>query len=188
MRGKTLRTFISFVILCIVTTIIPTSWGESYRSLPLKHDRIHDPSGAAINVLQDPSEAMAKFPMDRRGQINWVQTINEGLIEPRKSIDGDEFGGEMILEMDMDIIMTSTAEMPHVRFPHLAHTQWLACANCHPKIFKPQKDSNPINMSEVLGGNFCGRCHGKVAFPLWTCERCHSVPHEGSPAAWWGKK
>jgi hypothetical protein len=23
-----------------------------------------------------------------------------------------------------------------------------------------------------------------VAFALWTCERCHSVPHEGTPKRW----
>lgn len=159
---------------------------ENYHTKSLEKDQIHDPKGEAIKILQEPAVAMKEFPLDRRGMPNWVKVLQTGKISPRKSLSGDELGGkEVMLEMDMDIIMTSTAEMPHVRFPHLAHTQWLACSNCHPNIFRPQKDSNPINMTEILGGNYCGRCHGKVSFPLWTCERCHSIPHANSPAAWW---
>ncbi|NOY63581.1 MAG: hypothetical protein GXP10_10625 [Gammaproteobacteria bacterium] len=152
---------------------------------PLAEDGIHDPDNPAVNTLQNPDEALADFPTDRRGEVNWVRAINEGYINPRKSLTGDEFGGEMLLEMDMDIIMKQTRQMPHVRFPHLAHTQWLACSNCHPKIFKPQLEGNPVSMDKILRGEFCGRCHDKVSFALWTCERCHSVPHENSPPAWW---
>jgi c(7)-type cytochrome triheme protein len=90
-----------------------------------------------------------------------------------------------MLEMDMDIIMTNTAYMPHVRFPHLAHTQWLDCSNCHPKIFVPEKGANPVHMNAIFRGEFCGRCHDKVSFSLFICERCHSVVHEGSGPKWW---
>lgn len=127
------------------------------------------------------------FPMDRLGMIDWVKSINEGYVNPRKSISGDEFDGEMLLEMDLDIIMKQTSNMPHVRFPHLAHTKWLACSNCHPKIFVPQYEANPVSMEKVLRGEFCGVCHDKVSFPLMTCERCHSVSHEESAPAFLNK-
>ena len=74
--------------------------------------------------------------------------------------------------------------MPWVRFPHLAHTRWLDCSNCHPAIFLPQKGANKVNMDAIIGGEYCGRCHDKVAFALWTCERCHSVQHETSTKAY----
>ena len=75
----------------------------------------------------------------------------------------------------MDIIMEKTGEMPLVLFPHRPHTEWLDCNNCHDKIFIKKVDANPINMLAILSGNYCGQCHGAVAFPLTECNRCHSV-------------
>jgi c(7)-type cytochrome triheme protein len=152
---------------------------------PLAKDGIHDPTGEAINILQDPAQSMKDFPKDRRGEVNWVEALRKGYISPRKSRTDDPWENELMQPMDMDIMLDKTAQMPHVRFPHLAHTEWLACSNCHPAIFIPQHNANPITMTKILNGQFCGRCHGKVSFALWTCERCHSVPFEGSPAKWW---
>ena len=148
----------------------------------LKSDGIHDPVNEAINTLQQPEKAMKDFPADRRGAVNWAQAIEQGIVDPRMSLRGEE---EMNI-MDMDMLFKDTGDMPWVRFPHLAHTRWLDCSNCHPKIFVPQRGGNPeIGMDAIIAGNYCGRCHDKVAFPLWTCERCHSVTHKGSPTAWW---
>jgi c(7)-type cytochrome triheme protein len=30
-----------------------------------------------------------------------------------------------------------------------------------------------MTMDELNDGKYCGVCHGKVAFPLTTCARCH---------------
>ncbi len=150
----------------------------------LYQDGIHDPTNEALASLQQPAEAMADFPADRRGGVNWVLAIEKGIITPRASLDGSE---EMPV-MDLDILFRDTGEMPYVRFPHLEHTRWLDCSNCHPAIFVPQQGGNPnINMDAILAGQYCGVCHGKVAFSMWTCERCHSVPHEGSKA-WWRER
>lgn len=155
------------------------------NNVSLKDDNIHDKTNPAINSLEDPVVAMKDFPFDRRGEINWVKAIADGTINPRMSRTGKD---ENMNIMDMDIIFKNTGQMPWVRFPHLAHTRWLDCSNCHPKIFIPQKGGNPgIGMDAIIAGQYCGRCHDKVAFPLWTCERCHSVPHKGSPVAWWRK-
>ncbi len=136
-------------------------------------DGIHDPTNETTRVLQQPYEAMANFPRDNMGIIDWVKTLESGLIDPRKSLKEGE--GEMFV-VDMDIIFKNTRSMPYVRFPHKAHTEWLTCANCHPAIFIPQKGANPISMSDIIQGNYCGVCHGKVAFPpTMNCGRCHSV-------------
>ncbi len=59
------------------------------------------------------------------------------------------------------------------RFPHSTHTEWLACATCHPRIF-PYRNT-PVTMGDVFTGRFCGECHGKVSFPVASgCERCHT--------------
>jgi len=147
------------------------------------HDNIHDPENNAVHTLQNPVVALKDFPRDRRHQVDWVQALDQGFIDPRADIQGKT----KIKELDKDIIMKNTQFMPWVRFPHIVHTRWLACSNCHPKIFIPKEDANPISMNKVLRGQYCGVCHDKVAFALFICERCHSVPHKGSGPAWWGK-
>ena len=143
--------------------------------VPLAQDGIHDPTDSAVKVLQEPSDGMKGFPRDSAGIINWVKALNEDLIEPRMSKDGKG----VMYPIDFDIIFKNTGSMPNVRFPHLPHTQWLTCANCHPAIFLPQRGGNPITMSAIIQGKFCGVCHGKVAFPpTMNCGRCHSVPRE----------
>lgn len=156
-------------------------YAEQVQTESLKNDGIHDEQNPAIKSLQDPHESLSKFPQDRRGGVNWVKALDDAIIQPRETLSG----AEGILVMDMDILFTNTGSMPHVRFPHLAHTQWLDCSNCHPNIFVPRRGANKIGMDAILAGEFCGRCHDKVAFALWVCERCHSVPHEKSPKAWW---
>jgi len=150
-------------------------------SISPRNDEIHDTINNAIDILQDPAKAMANFPRDRRLQVDWVATLKQGLIEPRANLQGTS---EM-LTMDIDILMKNTQFMPWVKFPHSAHTQWLACENCHPNIFIPQEGANPISMNKVLRGEYCGVCHDKVAFSLFICERCHSVPHKDSGPKWW---
>lgn len=151
------------------------------RTEKLATDGIHDPKNDAIHVLQEPADAMAAFPQDRRGGVDWVRALELGIISPRANLSGKE----AMVTMDMDILFKDTGKMPWVKFPHLAHTKWLACENCHPKIFIPQKGANNPSMDGILAGEHCGRCHDKVAFALWICERCHSVPHENSPQKWW---
>lgn len=148
----------------------------------LKEDGLHDLSNDALNSLQEPEKSMSNFPIDRRGGINWAKAMDDGTINPRMSRTGER----NMNVMDMDILFKDTGQMPWVRFPHLAHTRWLDCSNCHPAIFIPQKGGNPeIGMDAIIAGKYCGRCHDKVAFPLWTCERCHSVAHKNSPPVWW---
>ena len=53
----------------------------------------------------------------------------------------------------------------------------------HP--FVADENANPIKKEEIFKGRYCGVCHDKVAFSSFVCERCHSIPHPGSPAKWW---
>lgn len=156
-------------------------FADEVKTEALATDGIHDPSNGAIHALQEPAEALSAFPLDRRGGVDWVKAMDLGIIEPRADLKGQT----QMTVLDMDIMFKDTGQMPWVKFPHIAHTKWLACSNCHPAIFKAKKGANSdINMDGILAGEYCGRCHDKVAFALWTCERCHSVPHEGTPARW----
>jgi len=149
---------------------------------PQQADGIHDVASEALATLQDPQEALQGFPRSSAGSIDWVRALQAGIVSPRTTV---EEGGGPMAELDFTIVMAETREMPYVRFPHKAHTQWLDCSNCHPAIFVPQAGANPINMGAILQGEYCGRCHGRVAFSIYECERCHNVMHRDSPERWW---
>ena len=139
---------------------------------PLAEDGLHDPLSPAIGILQEPGTALSLLPPDSAGnRVSWVRALRERYIEPRTNI----FPETKIEILDMDIIMDRTGELPLVMFPHKPHTEWLDCANCHDQIFVKKVDANPINMFAILSGQYCGQCHGAVAFPLTECNRCHSV-------------
>ena len=152
---------------------------------PLKKDGIHDPSNPAINVLQEPADALSILQQDTAGNmVDWARSLEYGFIEPRGSIEGED--EPEVLETT--VLMRNTMPMRYVRFPHKTHTQWMSCETCHDSIFVAELDANPINMGKILRGEYCGICHGAVAFPLTECDRCHNtdsstVRHEVMPPA-----
>ncbi|MBL8535242.1 MAG: hypothetical protein JNL33_15450 [Betaproteobacteria bacterium] len=147
---------------------------ESRKWKPIAEDGLHDPENPAAASLQSPGDALKVLPPDGAGnQVNWVKALRDGYIKPRTTLDATT----KVQTLDADILMKRTVEMPYVRFPHLAHTEWLECGNCHDKIFRSKAGTTPVNMFAILQGEYCGRCHGAVAFPLTECNRCHSVPH-----------
>jgi len=148
---------------------------------PRLTDGIHDPTNHDLEKLQLSSEAFVNLLKTESGSINWVETLNARLIEPLSSLTG----GNDERVFDFNIVMSRTRDMPYVMFKHSVHTEWLACSNCHSEIFKPELGANPISMDEILLGNYCGKCHGTVAFSIFECERCHSILHKDSPDAWW---
>ncbi|WP_224981156.1 c(7)-type cytochrome triheme domain-containing protein [Geomonas agri] len=48
------------------------------------------------------------------------------------------------------------------------------CITCHSTIYKSH-GKRPVTMSEMYSGRSCGACHGKRAFSLSKCGRCHTV-------------
>lgn len=140
-----------------------------------------DPANPDHAKLQRPQDAYTALPNDKRGRPDWAQALREGAIQPRSGVTG----GPPLPSLDLDVIMKNTAQMPWVRFPHAAHSAWLACGNCHDVLFEPRAGANPTSMARILQGQSCGVCHGKVAFTaMYTCERCHSLPQPGQKP-WW---
>ena len=116
-------------------------------------------------------DASAMLPKDSSGQVDWVQALKAGTIAPRPSIDPIK-PGHAPLDLDLEL---KTSGLP-AKYPHAAHTEWLTCANCHPAIFPLGRQAAPtgITMEKIFAGEYCGRCHGKVAFdPATACGRCH---------------
>ncbi len=154
---------------------------DKMKNAPPPEDGIHDTENEGTFVLQAPIEAYKGLPVSEFGNyVDWVKAIDEKKLAPRwDRVDSSE---EPFV-MDLDIVREVKASVPDVVFPHRQHTEWLACQNCHPAIFIPQKGANQINMSAILLGQKCGVCHGKVSFPITTksCKKCHSKP---KPANW----
>ena len=149
--------------------------GHQWRKDPgeLKHDRfgVLDPSPDVI--------PLDYLPTDKYGFIDWARAMDEGLIKPRATIRPDDPAPPPPPKVGDVIIRSKMKFMPDVLFPHEPHTVWLKCENCHPGIFEKKAGATPITMDGIWKGEYCGRCHDKVAFPTRNCFRCHSVPRGG---------
>jgi len=144
--------------------------------MPPSEDEIHDPTNEGTMILQQPLDAYEDLPKTETGLgngVHWVKALDDGNLKPRWERT-DPSAEPMV--MDMNILRVPKSSMPDVVFPHRQHTLWLACSNCHPDIFIPRKGANQINMAAIILGQKCGVCHGKVAFPVSECKRCHSQP------------
>ena len=108
--------------------------------------------------------------------VDWTAALKFGVIRPVDSLDP---GKKTMPPIDFNVIFKVKGDLPDVVYPHLPHTVWLDCKNCHPKIFVMRAGVNQVTMNGIMRGEFCGRCHGKVAFPLFDCNRCHSRPKPG---------
>jgi len=113
------------------------------------------------------------LPKDAVGGIDWVTALEDGVIEPQTSIDPAHAPQQIVLPLDVHL-EPENLPLFKVTFPHKQHTEWLACANCHSGIFTMKAGADPITMEKIFAGEYCGECHGKVAFDVATgCPRCH---------------
>jgi c(7)-type cytochrome triheme protein len=119
----------------------------------------------------DWAEKLALLPKYENGDINWVKAFSGGMIKPKPGLDekAEDLDTE---DMVLERIPKDSPEDKAI-FPHLEHTQVLACPNCHPAIFKKKEGAAKITMKNIKAGEFCGRCHGPVAFAVKNCGSCH---------------
>jgi len=122
---------------------------------------------------RDPNVVLKNFPVDAEGNVDWVKAFKENVIHPHESLD---LSKPPMPPFNFDIEIPAVGAMPNVIYPHYPHTFWLDCGNCHPSIFVMKRGANPISMVKIVNGEFCGRCHGRVAFPISNCTRCHVKP------------
>lgn len=162
------------VMLLLLFIGLPGPATADWKSLA--DDGIHDPTGPAINELQQPREVLSRLPNEGAqgagNQVRWVHALESGAISPRRSRVLPE---TKVQVLDMDVLLNLRGSMRVVRFPHKAHTEWLSCENCHDELFLPKIGANALAMYNILNGEQCGRCHGAVSFPVTECKFCHSV-------------
>lgn len=143
------------------------------KNLPPVEDGIHDPKNAASILLQTPKDGMKGYVKSRFGnRVDWVKTLEKEVIAPRASLEDPTEEMEIF---ELNVVRVPVGSMPKAVFPHDRHTAWLACDNCHDDIFVPEAGANDISMEMIIRGEKCGVCHGKVAFPISQCKKCHSL-------------
>lgn len=130
--------------------------------------------GAPLPVLEttlDPDSVLAMLPRDAIGHADWVAAIRTGLMRPRPAI-GARFE-DSPAPFGFDFFLAGKDTSFDASFPHSVHTQIIACAQCHGRLFRYRNVK--YQMQDLLEGRYCGECHGKVSFPVVSgCERCHT--------------
>ena len=155
--------------------------GKAASPRPVVHNVRHPPprpaAPAPVEVMlpvPDPTDwraALNALPHND-DEVDWTRALLDKAIEPKPGIEPAAALAD-VLDLDVELVPKDQPEQA-VAFSHQVHTQWLACANCHPAIFEMQAGADPINMAAIFEGKYCGECHGKVAFAVETgCPRCH---------------
>lgn len=131
-----------------------------------------DSARPEIEQLLHRDSILARLPRDRAGNVDWVAAMRHGTIKPRPALPGAPAPPPDGFRFAYDFTYQGPTPMFDAYFPHSAHTEIVACQQCHPRIF-PYRNT-PVVMADVLQGRYCGECHGTVAFaPATACERCH---------------
>lgn len=171
---------------------------EAYLEALLKNLEIYGLNKTARNLPTEAAPTLNALPKDRFGGVNWTKAAVEGVIRPRDTIGEDETGrpsGPVRTRDDLIspaaredehfqkliVIQVKNHFMADVLFPHGMHTCWVGCNSCHPKPFATRIGATKMSFQGILAGDFCGKCHGKVAFPLEpfdNCRRCHVLPKQ----------
>lgn len=135
---------------------------------------------APIEGVKDWQEAARLLPKDSTGRVDWDQALKTGIIKPRSGI-GANAPEQAVLEFGVNL--ASAGKFFSVTLSHGAHTRWLACGSCHPAVFPLRRQAEPtvVTMAKIDAGQYCGACHGTVAFRVeGRCVRCHTkIPATG---------
>jgi c(7)-type cytochrome triheme protein len=140
-----------------------------------------DDACGRCHALPDPARARASYeafaaelPTNRYGAIDWERAEARGAIKPSDVLEGVSVP-RAALRMDKDVKITADAKwVTDILFSHKKHAIWNGCEVCHPEIFPAtQAGAVKFTMLEISGGQYCGACHDKVAFPLADCGGCH---------------
>ena len=148
---------------------------ESLLRLYLGNIDVYSLSKKLETAYEGKPPAFEVLPKDHAGFPNWNKAVTDGIIRPKGSLTGEVDEHESFFE-NMMVFRTKIPQIPDVIFPHGMHTYWVGCDSCHPKPFKEKRGANNFTMGSIIEGKFCGKCHGKVAFPpqsFKNCSRCH---------------
>lgn len=122
----------------------------------------------AIEGVSEIDSVLALLPSDRSGGIDWVAAVESDVIRPKAG--GTDAPEDTTGAFSYDLYL-SDGDGPEAYFPHSAHRAWMDCTSCHPRVYRNGSQSSAPETAH--GEASCGYCHGSVAFPIQSCERCH---------------
>lgn len=118
-----------------------------------------------------------KMPRAIGQAIDWEKAEEEGTITPIDFLEGLSVQRGALKAQDDFSIESQATWASDVIFSHKKHAIWNGCAVCHPDIYASTKAGTvKYSMFQIFEGQSCGVCHGKVAFSLFLCEKCHKKP------------
>jgi c(7)-type cytochrome triheme protein len=112
-----------------------------------------------------------ELPRDGKGVVDWMRALSENTITPKPGIDAATPEASTTDE-EVEFIPREKPSK-NATFRHATHTQWMACKNCHPAIFKKKSDNLQFTHDDMDAGKYCGACHGKVVVVQGGCNGCH---------------
>lgn len=135
--------------------------------------------GKNVKSRYDFATVTGKFPKGHFGNgVDWIAAEAAGLIKLTDSLETISGKGKRFqIPPDMDLAPTAKG-IPEIAFSHDKHSVWNGCELCHPEVFPSVKKGGALkySMNEIFDGKYCGACHGRVAFPVTDCQKCHSKP------------
>jgi len=118
------------------------------------------------------SVSTENLPKDKYTLVDGAKSVEDSFSSPLGLLEGTTVGESKIPKPF--IIKSKTKTVTDVLFSHGVHTYWFNCNSCHPSIFKKKRgETKGLTMSAIFKGEFCGRCHDKVAFRTRACYMCH---------------
>lgn len=112
------------------------------------------------------------MPRDAAGQVDWNRALDEKRIAPRPGT-GAKAVDQQVLQLDIEMTPAAQPALKSV-FSHGSHTQWIACASCHPSPYSAKARAAMTDTTELHSSRYCGSCHGTVSFGITGfCGRCH---------------
>lgn len=115
----------------------------------------------------------AKFPRNAYG-IDWEEAEATGLVKPIDALEGVTIKKPALPSPADFSIQARVSWASDIVFSHKKHSVWNGCESCHPDIFPSTKKSGTrYTMFHIEAGQYCGVCHGKVAFTNKACSACH---------------
>lgn len=111
-----------------------------------------------------------RLQLDRFGSVDWVYLKNVGIHKPIKSLKPD---AKDEIRDNTILFEAKMAGISVVPFSHKEHSTRIKCSSCHAEMFKDELAGQKVTMKDMAEGRYCGYCHGKVAFRLAECNRCH---------------
>jgi len=149
----------------------------SLNALPGEETRCSRCHSVGKNVQKEYDYASFTEKLPKKnvwGLVDWEEAEAQRLIKPLDLLPGVSIERPP-LSLQKDFSIESRGWMSDIIFSHKKHAQWNGCEVCHPDIFPSvKKGTVKYSMFQISGGQYCGVCHDRVAFPLDDCSRCHS--------------